>query len=81
MTRIFNRAAFGCLLIVLNAGCATTAPPPRPVYVHVPCSTPGARPELPVMMDDTSRRSDQGQAVATPSAKPNPTVRCVIESR
>lgn len=74
------RGAIGGLLTVLSGGCATTAPPSRPVYRHVPCSTPGARPELPVTLDNP-QPLDRKPASDAAGPQVRKDIQCVIETR
>lgn len=82
MKRYHNRALVGAALAASVGGCATvTPPPPRPVYQHVPCSTPGARPELPVSLDEASEPSDKERAAVARSEQARAATRCVVEVR
>jgi hypothetical protein len=74
-------ALLGGFLAVSIGGCTTAAPPPRPVYQHVPCSTPGARLEIPVPMDQPAQTSGKTQATDGAPSRARPVVRCVVEAR
>lgn len=81
MKRCHNQALVGAALVASVGGCATVAPPPRPVYQHVPCSTPGARPELPVSLDEASQPTNRKRAVDARSEQARTAIRCVVEVR
>ena len=74
-------ALLGGFLAVLIGGCTIAAPPPRPVYRHVPCSTPGARAEVPILLDEPSGTPGRLESTDDASARTSPVIRCVVEAR
>lgn len=75
--RKWTAATLAVGLVGSLTGCMTSAPSPRvapPVYLHVPCSTPGARVEQPIDTRESSPKSGGKPVDATDREQT-----CVVE--